>query len=77
MERNFFELNRDKIINDFYRQHEKTHVGKLMNALIIFEAITQGEGAMKVFNDKAIEAQHILIEFCVQTGSYQPTIPLT
>ena len=76
MEKQVFEKNRDKIINDFVRQLGQSHIARVLDALIIFEAITNGEST-KIFNDKAIEAQHIFIEYAIQVGSYQPTISFT
>ena len=55
MEKQVFEKNRDKIINDFVRQLGQSHIARVLDALIIFEAITNGEST-KIFNDKAIEA---------------------
>lgn len=66
-----FEENRDKILNDFFDQLVLTHVAQVLNALILFEAITNAE-TTKIFNDKAVQAQYMFIRFTMEMGIYSP-----
>jgi hypothetical protein len=70
MKKELFVKNRDRILNDLFDRYTGTEIARIMDALIVFEAVTNGEST-KVFHERAIEAQYQLIVFALRVGTYK------
>ena len=76
MKKEVFVKNRDRILNDLFDRHTGTEIARIMDALIVFEAISNGEST-KVFHERAIDAQYQLICFALRVGDYRCEVVLS
>jgi hypothetical protein len=76
MEKKDFLNNRDRILNDLFDRYTGTEIARIMDALIVFEAISNGKPT-EVFHQRAIDAQYQLIVFSIRVGSYRCEVVLS
>ena len=76
MEKKDFLKNRDRILNDLFDRYTGTEIARVMDALIVFEAISNGK-TTEVFHQRAIDAQYQLILIGLNSGLYRCEVVLS